>query len=121
MFDFASQSRRERIIQRNRTERLSELLDWNQLGQFYRQARRMALKFTHPEQFKRSSRGNVTPSLSVSIRKKQIFALLYFLYIVHSSLVDFVACALHIHRMLVFFCELRHWLFGYYSVPTVIY
>jgi len=26
-------SRRERIIQRNRTERLSELLDWSRLGQ----------------------------------------------------------------------------------------
>ena len=65
MFEFVSQSRRERIIQRNRTERLSDLLDWNQLGQFYRQARRMALKCTHPDHFKRG-RGTVTPSLSVS-------------------------------------------------------
>lgn len=32
MFDFASQTRRQRIIQRNRTERLSELLDWKNLG-----------------------------------------------------------------------------------------
>ncbi len=32
MFDFSLLTRRERIIQRNRTERLSELLDWNTLG-----------------------------------------------------------------------------------------
>ncbi|CAG5123259.1 unnamed protein product, partial [Candidula unifasciata] len=32
MFDFASLSRRQRIVQRNRTERLSELLDWKNLG-----------------------------------------------------------------------------------------
>jgi len=32
MFDFTHLSRRQRIIQRNRTERLSELLDWKNLG-----------------------------------------------------------------------------------------
>jgi len=32
MFDFTHLSRRQRIIQRNRTERLSELLDWRNLG-----------------------------------------------------------------------------------------
>lgn len=32
MFDFAKLNRRQRIIQRNRTERLSELLDWRNLG-----------------------------------------------------------------------------------------
>ena len=32
MFDFSCLSRRQRIIQRNRTERLSELLDWKNLG-----------------------------------------------------------------------------------------
>lgn len=32
MFDFAKMSRRQRIIQRNRTERLSDLLDWRNLG-----------------------------------------------------------------------------------------
>jgi len=32
MFDFTCLSRRQRIIQRNRTERLSELLDWKNLG-----------------------------------------------------------------------------------------
>ena len=29
--------RRQRIIQRNRTERLSDLLDWKNLGVYYRQ------------------------------------------------------------------------------------
>lgn len=32
MFDFTKMSRRQRIIQRNRTERLSDLLDWRNLG-----------------------------------------------------------------------------------------
>lgn len=32
MFEFARLSRRQRIIQRNRTERLSDLLDWRNLG-----------------------------------------------------------------------------------------
>ncbi|KJH41441.1 starch synthase [Dictyocaulus viviparus] len=49
MYDFCSMSRRQRIIQRNRTERLSELLDWNSLGIFYRQCRRMALQKLHPD------------------------------------------------------------------------
>lgn len=44
MFDFTRLNRRQRIIQRNRTERLSDLLDWRNLGIFYRQARAMALK-----------------------------------------------------------------------------
>ncbi|RWS10387.1 putative glycogen [starch] synthase-like protein [Dinothrombium tinctorium] len=49
MFDFCCLSRRQRIIQRNRTERLSDLLDWKNLGVYYRQARQMALHKTHPE------------------------------------------------------------------------
>lgn len=32
MFDFSKLNRRQRIIQRNRTERLSDLLDWRNLG-----------------------------------------------------------------------------------------
>ncbi|XP_059170938.1 glycogen [starch] synthase-like [Physella acuta] len=43
MFDFACLSRRQRIIQRNRTERLSEMLDWRNLGVYYRKARNQAL------------------------------------------------------------------------------
>ena len=55
MYDFASLSRRQRIIQRNRTERLSDLLDWRNLGVYYRQARRMALQRLHPELFDEES------------------------------------------------------------------
>lgn len=32
MYDFAKLNRRQRIIMRNRTERLSDLLDWRNLG-----------------------------------------------------------------------------------------
>ncbi|XP_064635665.1 glycogen [starch] synthase-like isoform X3 [Lineus longissimus] len=51
MFDFTCLSRRQRIIQRNRTERLSELLDWKNLGIYYRKARQQALVKVHPELF----------------------------------------------------------------------
>ncbi|XP_076451063.1 glycogen [starch] synthase-like [Babylonia areolata] len=49
MFDFTCLSRRQRIIQRNRTERLSELLDWRNLGVYYRKARNYAMARTHPD------------------------------------------------------------------------
>lgn len=49
LFDFSTLTRRQRIIQRNRTERLSELLDWNTLGIYYYKARQLALQRTHPE------------------------------------------------------------------------
>ncbi|RWS29539.1 putative glycogen [starch] synthase-like protein [Leptotrombidium deliense] len=49
MYDFCSLSRRQRIIQRNRTERLSDLLDWKNLGVYYRQARQLAINKTYPE------------------------------------------------------------------------
>ncbi|CAF2489028.1 unnamed protein product [Rotaria sp. Silwood2] len=49
MFDFSLLTRRQRIILRNRTERLSELLDWNILGIYYYRARQMALTRIHPE------------------------------------------------------------------------
>ncbi|CAF0815359.1 unnamed protein product [Didymodactylos carnosus] len=49
MFDFSQLSRRQRIILRNRTERLSELLDWNTLGIYYYKARQLALQRIHPE------------------------------------------------------------------------
>ena len=37
MFDFSQLTRRQRIIMRNRTERLSDLLDWKKLGIYYTQ------------------------------------------------------------------------------------
>jgi len=49
MFDFANLSRRQRIIQRNRTERLSEMLDWRNLGIYYRKARNQALTKVYGE------------------------------------------------------------------------
>ena len=51
MFDFSCLSRRQRIIQRNRTERLSELLDWRNLGVYYRKARSLALVRCYPDAF----------------------------------------------------------------------
>ncbi|KAF4079889.1 hypothetical protein AMELA_G00183490 [Ameiurus melas] len=52
MFTFCQQSRRQRIIQRNRTERLSDLLDWRYLGRFYMHARHLALSRAFPELYK---------------------------------------------------------------------
>eukprot|EP00124_Ichthyophonus_hoferi_P004004 Ihof_evm1s394 gene=Ihof_evmTU1s394 len=43
MYNFCKLSRRERIQLRNRTERLSELIDWEQLGRYYTYARGLAL------------------------------------------------------------------------------
>ncbi|XP_060533405.1 glycogen [starch] synthase [Cylas formicarius] len=49
MYDFCRLSRRQRIIQRNRTERLSDMLDWRNLGVYYRQARMQALHKLFPD------------------------------------------------------------------------
>lgn len=59
MFDFARLSRRQRIIQRNRTERLSDLLDWRNLGIYYRQARIKALTTVYPELASEFAEGGV--------------------------------------------------------------
>uniref|UniRef100_A0A8C7FL37 Glycogen [starch] synthase n=1 Tax=Oncorhynchus kisutch TaxID=8019 RepID=A0A8C7FL37_ONCKI len=78
MFGFCQQSRRQRIIQRNRTERLSDLLDWRYLGRFYMHARSLALRRAFPDKFKmeplappqgfRYPRpGSVPPSPSASV------------------------------------------------------
>eukprot|EP00117_Sycon_ciliatum_P007028 scpid35121/ scgid10304/ Putative glycogen [starch] synthase len=48
MYQFCQFNRRQRIIQRNRTERLSDLLDWNSLGRYYQQARRLAIAAIRP-------------------------------------------------------------------------
>ena len=50
MFDFSQLTRRQRIIMRNRTERLSELLDWRRLGAYYSQARTRALGSSRPRE-----------------------------------------------------------------------
>jgi glycogen synthase len=51
MFDFALKSRRQRINQRNRTERLSDLLDWKRMGMEYVKARQLALRRAYPTSF----------------------------------------------------------------------
>ncbi|KAI5854352.1 glycogen synthase [Tricharina praecox] len=51
MFDFAQKSRRQRINQRNRTERLSDLLDWKRMGMEYVKARQLALRRAYPAAF----------------------------------------------------------------------
>jgi glycogen(starch) synthase len=69
MFDFVKLNRRQRIIQRNRTERLSDMLDWKSLGIYYRQARMKALQATFPdvqedEEFKIGKRFNFPKPIS---------------------------------------------------------
>ncbi|NXB22423.1 GYS2 protein, partial [Rhagologus leucostigma] len=51
LYGFCQQNRRQRIIQRNRTERLSDLLDWRYLGRYYMHARHLALSRTFPAKF----------------------------------------------------------------------
>ncbi|KAK7075291.1 Glycogen [starch] synthase, liver [Halocaridina rubra] len=49
LYEFVQLNRRQRIIQRNRTERLSELLDWRILGTYYCQARQLAFREVYPD------------------------------------------------------------------------
>lgn len=51
MFDFTQKTRRQRINQRNRVERLSPLLDWKNLGIEYSKARQLALRRAYPDAF----------------------------------------------------------------------
>ncbi|KAI9488367.1 glycogen synthase [Zychaea mexicana] len=51
MFRFCSKTRRQRINQRNRTERLSDLLDWKRMGLEYMKARQLALRRVYPDSF----------------------------------------------------------------------
>lgn len=51
MFDFTKKSKRQRINQRNRTERLSDLLDWKRMGMEYVKARQLALRRAYPSAF----------------------------------------------------------------------
>jgi glycogen(starch) synthase len=49
MFEFTKKTRRQRINQRNRTERLSDLLDWKRMGIEYQKARWVAVLRKWPE------------------------------------------------------------------------
>lgn len=51
LLSFSTKTRRQRINQRNRTERLSELLDWKSLGLEYAKARQLALRRAYPDSF----------------------------------------------------------------------
>ena|SRR5882762_674916 len=51
MFTFCNKTRRQRINQRNRVERLSPLLDWKNLGIEYSKARQLALRRAYPDAF----------------------------------------------------------------------
>lgn len=51
MVNFSNKSRRQRINQRNRVERLSPLLDWKNLGIEYSKARQLALRRAYPDSF----------------------------------------------------------------------
>ncbi|CAR30917.1 ZYRO0E05566p [Zygosaccharomyces rouxii] len=52
MEDFCKKNRRQRINQRNRTERLSDLLDWRRMGLEYVKAKQLALRRAYPESFR---------------------------------------------------------------------
>ncbi|GAA6026364.1 hypothetical protein JCM8202_001779 [Rhodotorula sphaerocarpa] len=51
MVSFVQKTRRQRINQRNRTERLSDLLDWKRMGLEYAKARQLALRRAYPDSF----------------------------------------------------------------------
>lgn len=51
MEDFCKKNRRQRINQRNRTERLSDLLDWRRMGLEYVKAKQLALRRAYPDSF----------------------------------------------------------------------
>ena len=51
LHEFCNKTRRQRINQRNRVERLSPLLDWKNLGIEYSKARQLALRRAYPDAF----------------------------------------------------------------------
>jgi glycogen synthase len=51
LFSFTTKTRRQRINQRNRVERLSPLLDWKNLGIEYSKARQLGLRRAYPDAF----------------------------------------------------------------------
>eukprot|EP01135_Chromosphaera_perkinsii_P012098 Nk52_evm36s2579 gene=Nk52_evmTU36s2579 len=63
MLDFACLNRRQRVNLRNRTERLSDMLDWKRLGLYYTKARRLALKRVYPHVIGEESFSDRRPTL----------------------------------------------------------
>jgi glycogen(starch) synthase len=58
MLSFCNKTRRQRINQRNRVERLSPLLDWKNLGIEYSKARQLALRRAYPDAFTNTVNGD---------------------------------------------------------------
>jgi len=69
MFDFAGKSRRQRINQRNRTERLSDLLDWKRMGMEYVKARQLALRRAYPASFTSEDEDDFIPGIEQKISR----------------------------------------------------
>jgi glycogen(starch) synthase len=69
MFDFAGKSRRQRINQRNRTERLSDLLDWKRMGMEYVKARQLALRRAYPASFDGEDEDDFIPGVEQKISR----------------------------------------------------
>lgn len=60
MYEFTEKTRRQRINQRNRTERLSDLLDWKRMGLEYIKARNLALRRAYPNLFQDNNSQNTS-------------------------------------------------------------
>ncbi|TVY93331.1 Glycogen [starch] synthase [Lachnellula willkommii] len=69
MYDFAGKSRRQRINQRNRTERLSDLLDWKRMGMEYVKARQLALRRAYPASFDSADEDDFIPGVEQKISR----------------------------------------------------
>ncbi|GAM21867.1 hypothetical protein SAMD00019534_050420, partial [Acytostelium subglobosum LB1] len=74
LWKFCQMDRRQRIELRNRTEKLSELLDWRNLGKFYSSARSLALERAFPPSVLSSSPTSSSPisMLTESMRQTKI-------------------------------------------------
>lgn len=66
IYDFTRKTRRQRINQRNRTERLSDLLDWKRMGLEYVKARQLALRRAYPDSFEGDYTEQVEGELATS-------------------------------------------------------
>lgn len=69
MSEFVAKSRRQRINQRNRTERLSDLLDWKRMGMEYVKARQLALRRAYPASFEGDEGEDVFAGSDVKISR----------------------------------------------------
>ncbi|KAI8884332.1 glycosyltransferase family 3 protein [Backusella circina FSU 941] len=69
MFQFVQKTRRQRINQRNRTERLSDLLDWKRMGLEYIKARQLALRRAYPDSFIEDDEEEVSDAAHIKIPK----------------------------------------------------